>query len=448
MHTVMSDNLGELYALKSTAMVATTPSVLEEPAGENKNRPFVKEKLPVVSERGWWIEGVEDVWDRARRLVGAPKEKKPKFGRWVSVSETSGRTITDALVSKHVVWGGIYSGDIFGAHDVKGSRHDKQSEGIKRDRNGYLGLRAEGMKDEVGNGFIERASLLFRANGLPTECIVKKEKLKEVAVGDGEKWSVGKWKRWALKKFEREVQGNSDNDGFDKKQLVQQAREYLHDNNFYLIERDLQVQERLRDVSLCKTEGEFSNMMGPVFKWLNAATAARGSGLIEGTTKPEDFSLNDVDVKRYFSSWLPEQMGIYVGRMHNLGLTHNFLHAQNWSAVGTVYDLDSVTGRGMPVRTKNEPEAIKGDLKKVMESLEELLDPQNGNYLSNQFGEGLVDQARANFIKNYCKARDLNVMYLDLGGVFRNPGYFDGRKRRGGMEDRDWERALKLVFTD
>ena len=62
--------------------------------------------------------------------------------------------------------------------------------------------------------------------------------------------------------------------------------------------------------------------------------------------------------------WLPTQMGIYLARMHRLKIQHQFTHAQNWSLVGTLYDLDSP--RGEPYGREMSEEDYDDDIRRTL----------------------------------------------------------------------------------
>ncbi|MDP3994660.1 MAG: hypothetical protein Q8P91_02430 [bacterium] len=187
-----------------------------------------------------------------------------------------------------------------------------------------------------------------------------------------------------------------------EKQEVVDVKAYFESVDFFIEERDLQTAERLRDLGRLKDEASFKSVVEPIFKWVNKVFDYKKSGLIDGTNAPERFTFTQDDIKRYFGEWLPTQMGIYLARMHKLGLAHGFPHAQNWSAVGTLYDLDSVSG--LPVGdAATEDKSMASDTRETVGALAELFNSQT-NYLRSNFPE-LTDKAQAVLVSSYIKER-------------------------------------------
>jgi hypothetical protein len=181
------------------------------------------------------------------------------------------------------------------------------------------------------------------------------------------------------------------------------VKKYLQSTDFFIEDRDLQVAERLRDLKKIKTESQFRQVMEPIFKWVNLATNSLKSGIISDTPVPNRFEFNPADIQRYFGEWLPSQMGIYLARLHKLGLVHQFPHAQNWSVVGTLYDLDSVWGSvlGDPLITDDD---IAKDTRRTVGAITELLVDSQQNYLNDTY-PGLAEQAQSIIISSYIKER-------------------------------------------
>lgn len=102
--------------------------------------------------------------------------------------------------------------------------------------------------------------------------------------------------------------------------------------------------EKRPDYDRIVTSGRyFRDKMGEVFRWVNQYNRIKGD--------PEVFDAhNDADIKRYFSEYLPAQVGRFLARFHKIGLAHEFATAHNWSLVGTLYDLDSVHGKPLGPR--------------------------------------------------------------------------------------------------
>ncbi len=250
------------------------------------------------------------------------------------ISPKHGRSMTEKITSKKLVWGGDLPGDIYGAVTIKGT---SMEEDVVIERTDLFGgeYRGYGLMDDSSIDRVTRASEILRAHGLPTEKPVNVKKIKEVYIKRNEsrlfdKYTIGNWEKKESEEHKRSLR---------KKGL----QKYLDDYDFIALERHVQTDERLTDVEW--NEKNFTGFLKPIFKWLNVATAYKNSGLIAGTPRPEAFDMSKRSLRRYFMGYLPSQMGVYLGRLHKLGLTHGCAHAQNWSMVGTLYDLDSITGK-------------------------------------------------------------------------------------------------------
>ncbi|MBI4033289.1 MAG: hypothetical protein HY377_02140 [Candidatus Blackburnbacteria bacterium] len=265
----------------------------------------------------------------------------------VQLSDHHGRAIIDPRM-RRVLWGDQY-GTLFGAKDWKGTIMEQVV--IHDDSTSPYGLRAQGLKDNIGLGRIGEASRIMRENGLPTEVLVRVRKLREIWIG-GKLVPVGEWKAGYLKSLDQDIEvakgyGKRAREGWFRKKK-REVQGYFKKSDFYIIERDLQVGERLCDIGELRTEDDFTRVVAPIFRWVNAVAKAKGRGLMPDTEQPPRFDYSQApDVKRYFLSWLPEQMGIYLARFHALKLFHNYATNHNWSAVGVLCDLDSV--RGVPL---------------------------------------------------------------------------------------------------
>ena len=342
------------------------------------------------------------------------KEEEATIDR---VSRFHGRALTHEFINNNVLWGGDLPGDIFGSRDYKGlSMAIDLDNPLFVDRNSGYGYSVKGLKDNLGIMRIERASDFLRKNGLPTEKIVRESTLKEVWVKSGSnevvKISIETFKKEVLKRIWGSAQVERKNGDFYSAQTLEKKwrdiKDYFESTNFYAVTRDLQTAERLTDIAHPTSMDKFRKNISSVFKWINTACAAKGSGIIPNTEKPEPFNNNEDDIKRYLSEWLPKQMGIYLARTHNLNLTHNFPHEQNWSAVGTLYDLDSLCG--IPLGDKIDDDALEQqkymDCSNTLSALERSLPPDTpfGNDIAKLYPE-VFEKAIESFLVAYIKER-------------------------------------------
>lgn len=378
----MGENSSEFYKPQSTTKIQADPN------------PFYKERYPrsPFAKRDVAVSISEE----------SPTNNGEGRSNYTIVSPEHGRAIVDTRINNMVIWGGTKSGDIYGAKDWKGANMNHVR--LMKDEYGTLGWRAEGLKDNVGITRLQKASQILRDNGLPTENPTKIVKLLQV-VEDGKIIPIWLWKTETIKAFESSAniaeKMNDPEMAKRQRKEAETAKEYLLGTDFYIEERDLQTAERLRDLEITKDEESFKKVIGPVFEWLNTIINTKKTGLIANTPAPEKFSFTPDDIKRYFGEWLPSQMGIYMARMHKLGLTHGFTHAQNWSVVGTLYDLDSVKGPQLGDK-ENSKNNFAIDTRKAVGALAELFDPRTNNYLSTNFSD-IAERSQTTLISSYIK---------------------------------------------
>lgn len=342
----------------------------------------------------------------------------------------AGRTLTESATSGKVIFGGEFPADIFGARDQKGVRHEVPVLQYVQNYGFQDKVNAIGLYSNKDVEYIVKVSNFLRSHGLPTENPNNILKLKEIAV-DGVPVPIDDWKDAALTYFENVCE----NDPIQ----MEMAKEYLK-QDFFEIERELQTTERLRNISKCQTKEEFEEMVGKVFKWLNVATEIRDQGILPDTTKPKAFDVeNPGDIERYFLNWLPEQMGIYLARMQKLGVVNYFPHAQNWSAVGTMYDLNDVVGD--PLGFPCEEEDFKYMVGLSLGALEELLYPKDGNYLSDELNLS-VNKAKASLIQAYLKELGKDVSEIGYE-YFADNDYVNGESVMIGVED--WKEIMTYM---
>jgi len=363
----MSESASEFYVASNTLPVKFN-AALNNPG----TSPFKKE-LPVI----------------------AVNQKVDGVSNYQVISRDAGRSIEDFRVGKRVVWSGDLSGDIYGDRDQKGGRFEKTFKLTFNQYNG--GWRVEGMQTYIPQELAreELASIVFRQLGLPTDVVRSVHVITGLPDVQGKYFGMDKWKNFAIKNFAERYKNSSDKD-----EKITSATNWLYGQEFCIEERDLQVAERLRSLGYCQTESEFNSMFKPILKWVNIATESKKSGLITGTAQPEHFNDTDSDFKRYFSEWLPSQMGVFLGRLHKNQMVHRNASAQNWSAVGTLYDKDTVTGvlMGEKIPTSQE---YASDLQYTLGALDEL----GGNFLSGKLGKEAVLSAKVSFLKNYLQEK-------------------------------------------
>lgn len=393
--------------------VETTPIEGEKLSSDEHKQPFNAELGPMATS--------------SKRTKLPPTENHME----IIHRKNSGRTLTEKTTRDSVIWGGQYEVDIFGSRDLKGVRHNKPV--ICPIPYAPDGIGVRGLWDNVAVGYVDMISDYLRSNGLPTEHPIATSELKEILL-EGKKVPIDEWKEWALQEY---ISRDPENvEGIEK------VKKYLAETKFYTLERELQTAERLRDIGTCQNKEDFTNVMGPALHWVNVATAIKNNGIIPETETPARFEIdNKEDMTRYLSEWIPTQMGTYLGRFSKMGFVNHYPHAQNWSCAGTMYDLDSVKGKAFGATIDNA--TFQKDVQTTLGALEELLNPDGGNYISREYPD-LILIAKANFIKAYVKEREFEGK--PNYGYFMNNTYYDGIN----LHDRfttpeEWEKILHLM---
>lgn len=391
----------------------TEPVKASEIFVDKLGRPFKPSKSSEVMTS---LGHQSDVYEFIKHSFGKEiEEVRPVIPGYERISSEHRRNMTETFTTKAVVWGGSLSGDIYGARTVKGTSMlvkyrggGEGNIGIDDFELSRYGLRGFGLMDDSVSQRIIKASETMRQNGLPTERPRSIKELKEVWVRN----KYRKWERKPVKVWEQErldkirVDINTAKERGGSTYIVKQYGErlkkverYLRETKFIALERDVQVDKRIENVIEAANNKELREMIVPIFKWLNAATQTRNSGLVPNTPKPEPFSYTEGDLKRYFGDYLPSQMGIYLARFHKLGLFHKYLHPGNWSAVGTIYDLDSVGGKIMfSDDEKHTDKDLVGDVTETLSSLKDLAYSMK---IESGYGGRFENQVTYTFLRNY-----------------------------------------------
>lgn len=260
-----------------------------------------------------WPIKAELVWDS---VIKPPFKPVDPFGAidmdgqgsspFIRISVNHGRAVTR---EGQVLW--RQDGIPFGALDWKGV----VMKDVKVESSSVTGnLRTRGLFTDFNLGHLVETSRKIRSLGLATEMPIRAWKLEEV-IYNGKKMPIEDWKR----RFVVDQIGKTRVGNF----LSGNVRDYLNGREYYLLERAVQVPERLADF-LVASDNEVGAMIDRAKAWLRLA----------GTTSEED-------LQRNYWLYMAQKMGNYLGRLHSAGIAHGDPHVQNWSQVGTLYDLDS-----------------------------------------------------------------------------------------------------------
>lgn len=118
---------------------------------------------------------------------------------------------------------------------------------------------------------------------------------------------------------------------------------------------------------------------------------------------PEYFDAsNDEDIARYFGEYLPKRIALNLAKLHSLGITHRFLHNQNVSMAGGIYDLASLRGKGL--RESDEAitaEDIRKDFGEFLMGVHMIGDIGKHRGWSEEQQKELGKKSRINLYKTY-----------------------------------------------
>lgn len=341
----------------------------------------------------------------------------------VQLSTHHGRALDDERVAGKVVWTDEYHTP-FGDRDFKGNMFEQL--GVEPDGNSFFKYHVIGLKESIGVNRIDRVSKIMRNLGLPTEAIKRVYLLEEV-IYKGERMPIEEWEKIEINnrvaKY-NELITNSETSAAASslKYETEKILAMFESTKFYVIERHLQTDVRLRDLREAKSEESFHQLVDVPLIWLTK-NVLPNSNLNRGFVswelgRPEDFDPTNKDhLTYYFSDWLPKQMATYLAKFHSNEMVDGYAHGQNWSMVGTLYDLDSFFG--VPIGDPNpEAASLQNDVMETTKAIVELLAPEGvgfGKWLSKRFDGGnnhlsrefpdLLENALYNFEVTYIENR-------------------------------------------
>lgn len=196
-----------------------------------------------------------------------------------------------------------------------------------------------------------------------------------------------------------------------KREEIGEINKWLEGANFYFAIRAMPVDERIQDFIKVETKDDLDLILKNVFAFINLKEEQKGSG--------EHFDINNQkDVLRYFSKYLPTQLGINIGRLHKGGYIHKYLHSGNLLASGGICDLDSMRGEGLgfgdkiPVKSYLEEAVVSiGFYKEDSEVITEIVHLQSKGLLPK--GRRLLNTFRNNYYDAYLREAQ-DVPFMDI----------------------------------
>lgn len=264
-------------------------------------------------------------------------------GRLVQVTPAHGRSYEFRFGEKGSIYFADKYGNIFSSLTTKGN--NLETPRIERDGNAPSGYRIYGMQDSNSMLRVLYASELLRSHNIDTEIILRVIEPQQLPL-EGQLVQLQDFKRGLIQKFWDENRSERVN--------LPTITKALNDMTLFITVRGHQVPERMQDLSQVRTRDEFKSVMSRVFAYVNKAS--RTSFNVE----------NNEDIQKYFEEYLPKKIAINYAKLHNLALIHIFPHQGNISAVGSIYDLDSVRGKTLGLGDEeNNKEGFDAEIKRV-----------------------------------------------------------------------------------
>jgi len=164
-------------------------------------------------------------------------------------------------------------------------------------------------------------------------------------------------------------------------------------------------------------------MMIKVFKFINTREGLEAKR--EGREAQYFDVQNPQDVDRFFRDFLPSRCAKNLARIHNLGLAHHFPTVHNFSLVGSIYDLDTVTGKVLfdsdePVGSSEiredlniATESFVSYLRMTPEDEDQIADKNTHFYFKEQIGEKVFIDFLRTFYLEYLRSRNLPELNID-----------------------------------
>lgn len=200
-----------------------------------------------------------------------------------------------------------------------------------------------------------RASEAMRKAGIDTEWLVRIEEPKQLIYKD-EFVPVDEFKRRLVGDLVTStalraagVDRPKDADALDTNE-VSAISKALKNMDFFITLRAMATPYRVCDMFM---NGKYFSLTAAerVFEDYNLMALHRRQQL-EAMGLPLELKMPDIDhmldrgtdIESYLCEALPRLMGYNIGKLHSLGLTHNFPHLGNFTALGGLVDLDSIKG--------------------------------------------------------------------------------------------------------
>ncbi len=276
-------------------------------------------------------------------VVSAPSDSNTEPARSFHLDKLSNSHGRDFEVGEaKAIWGDEF-GNIYGSLNIKGDNVENLEMVINYQSD--AGFKVRGLLHETDIPRIIEASRLLRSHGIDTEKIERFIRPDELVV-KGKRMTMEQVKEMLLRKAETESEEDID---------LAKAKKFLEEEEFLFAVRSFQVTERVSDL-VEQNEDTLDTFMAKIFSFINMRESIEAAR--QGRS-PEHFdATNNEDMARYFMEYLPKRFALNLAKIHSLGVSHRFLHNQNVSMAGGIYDLASLRGKGLresdePIRAKD-----------------------------------------------------------------------------------------------
>lgn len=316
-------------------------------------------------------------------------------GKYSQVSKIHRRSFSDRVISNNVIWEDEF-GVKFMAINTKGVPVEGIEPYVEDDIYSDFSVHTYGMVDSSDVVKIEHVSKFMRSNGLPTEKIKSKSRIKNITIG-GKQLDIPNFKKLLLLKSQA-------------KQPIEVVKNYLDSVEYCEIVREMPVDERIEDLLIVNDNqgAKLKNKLMATFRYLN---------ITEGVKLDVN---NNKDVARYITETLPKKMGEYLAMFHDLELSHDYPGSKNWILIGALVDLDSV--RGTPFGdAKPSDSNIEDDINQSLGALSTLFmfapneEPGFIRMLWSNDSETIKeisDNVKINFLDSYMKTRGVSKEFV------------------------------------
>ncbi len=249
--------------------------------------------------------------------------------------------------------------------------------------------------------YIQRCKRIAQA-GLPSERIIAVLQATHVPYEEFAKPETfnqpRKWNLALRQKLIREKSGNPDVQiridrrqtrtwGGDTSSNSRRTSNLILNGEILMLLRAMQVNERIRDLRLVKSNQDLATICAPAISFLS----------IQDTQKYQYLPLEEsISVQEFLNNWLPKQMGFHLGSWHAKGLVHGYAHGQNWTLAGTLVDVDSAREKSeLTTKQQSEEKVFQGYVKyDVIRSFQAAIESLDG-----LIDSGVID--KSNIIKKY-----------------------------------------------